>query len=129
MGLASASAAPHHRAQAAAVDKIDLAELENDRSVKGQEVLDVSAQKLRLAAGNNAPFAAHDRDPTNLARFQRQSQELSLDIGTSGLVHNADLMTLTNIFRVSINVYFAPAATDRAAFSRTGHMALMKAKM
>jgi len=43
MGLASASAAPHHRAQAAAVDKIDLAELENDRSVKGQEVLDVSA--------------------------------------------------------------------------------------
>jgi hypothetical protein len=128
MGLASASLAPHHRAQAAAVDKIDLAELENDRSVKGQEVLDVSAQKLRLAAGNNAPFAAHDRDPTNLARFQRQSQELSLDIGTS-LVHNADLMTLTNIFRVSINVYFAPAATDRAAFSRTGHMALMKAKM
>lgn len=82
--LARAGQGTHDGSQATAVDEHDFAKMENDGAAVAKEMGDMSAQGFDLAAGNDAAFAAHDRDPSNLACFQKQIQCVSNRMAPNG---------------------------------------------
>lgn len=72
--LASAGEGPYDRAQTAAVNKADLAQVQNDGAPVAQQPTYVSTQRLAFAPRHNSSVAVHDGDTSNLTSFKRQAQ-------------------------------------------------------
>jgi len=70
-GLARAGQGAHHGSQAAAVNEHNVAEMQDDGAPVTQQPCDMSAQRLALAAGDDASLAADNGDASHFARFER----------------------------------------------------------
>ncbi len=78
--LARAGEGPDDRAQTAAVNKADLAQVQNDGAAVAQQPGHVSAQRLALAPRNNAPVAVNNGDTSNLTSFEREAQRFPIGL-------------------------------------------------
>jgi hypothetical protein len=63
--------AADHRAQAAAVDECEFAQMQYDGTAVAQQPGNVLAQGVALATGNNPPVATHNGYASNLTRVER----------------------------------------------------------
>jgi hypothetical protein len=69
--LPHAGQAADDRAQAAAIDKRDLAQVQDDGAPVTQQPGNVLAKGVALAAGDNSPVAADDGDASNFTSAER----------------------------------------------------------
>ena len=69
--LAGRSQSSNYRAQPAAVDESNLAQIQNDRTPVAQQPGHMCAQGIAGIARHNSPVAAHDSYTSYLARIQR----------------------------------------------------------
>ena len=80
--LASAGQGADDRAQTAAVNKADLAQMQNDGAPVAQQPGHVSAQRLALASRNNSSIAMNNGDASNLTSFEREAQRSPIGLRT-----------------------------------------------
>ena len=78
---------PHEHARAAAIDVIDLANVEDDERLVGEYTADVLLQGLGLLTGNDPSTARHDGDVANAAGLQRQRHNASSLLTFDGKGH------------------------------------------
>ena len=67
----------HEHARAAAIDVVDLANVEDDERLVGEYAADVLLQGLGLLTSNDPSTARHDGDVANAAGLQRQRHNAS----------------------------------------------------
>jgi hypothetical protein len=74
LDLSSTGQRPNNGPDAAAVDKSNVAKVQDDGAAIAQQPGNVRPQRVALAACNNPSVAAHDGDASNLASIKRQAQ-------------------------------------------------------
>ena len=78
---------PHEHTRAAAIDVVDLANVEYDERLVGEYATDVLLQGLGLLTRNDPSSARHDGDVANAAGLQRQRHNASSLFDGRGIVH------------------------------------------
>src|SRR6266487_1318394 len=71
----------HQQTNAAAVDEIDLAEVEEDVPIHGEQIVDVLLELGGLCTLDNPPAAFDDGDVTDAAALKRERHVTSLRPG------------------------------------------------
>ena len=72
-------------AESAAVDELDLIELQHDIAVLGEAVTDLRVQSINFISGHDASVTLHDHNVADRAAFQAQLHSASLDTEDTNL--------------------------------------------